>query len=110
MNVDGLGGSDGIVDGTASEDVLLAKLSEQWGLPVEQVKTVLSRHKNNAETERVDMPWYRVLNRLVYVVSFALLAYVINRDYDNYVSFWFGYWFPKEAGTLGLHVPEAKGK
>ena len=46
------------------------------------------------------------LNLVVYVVIIAALVYVVNRDYNDFISFWFAYYFPEEARTLGLFVPE----
>jgi hypothetical protein len=49
--------------------------------------------------------FYNHLNRMVYFLIVSSLIYVINRDYNNYVSFWFAHFFPSEARTLGIYVP-----
>jgi hypothetical protein len=42
------------------------------------------------------------------VIIIAVLIYVVNRDYDDIISFWFALYFPMEANALGMFVPEPK--
>mmetsp|Transcript_2416 Transcript_2416/g.3446 ORF Transcript_2416/g.3446 Transcript_2416/m.3446 type:complete len:97 (-) Transcript_2416:66-356(-) len=92
-------------------------LGKQFGLSPQQVKNIMekSRHhdnnnNNNNNNYQDAHTFHRILNRLVYIISFSALIYVLNRDYNNFASFWFAYYFPKEATTLGMFVPQSKGR
>jgi hypothetical protein len=92
----------------------LNKLQKKFKLSDDQMKQVMSKSKRDHQSGGI-MPrhhdqehtFHRDLNRLVYVVIIAVLVHVVNRDYKDFLSFWFARYFPVEAGTLGLFVPKA---
>mmetsp|Transcript_31692 Transcript_31692/g.72804 ORF Transcript_31692/g.72804 Transcript_31692/m.72804 type:complete len:109 (+) Transcript_31692:122-448(+) len=91
----------------------LEQIRQRFDLSSEQMKVVMERSRKQLEQQKEvgdylndATSFYRLLNRLVYVIAFGALVFVLNRDYNHFASFWFGYWFPREARTLGLSVPE----
>lgn len=91
---------------------LLEKMRQRLGLSQEEWQNAIqaskSPHRGNTNSGSIlQTPLYKMFNRFVYVVAFAVLFHVLNRDYNNYASWWFARYFPKEAGTLGMFVPRA---
>lgn len=86
----------------------LYEVRKQYGLTTEQIKQAIEDARREARTETSAWNVHRVLNSIVYIIILSFLVYVLNRDYDKFVVFWFGRFFPKEAETLGLFVPERR--
>jgi hypothetical protein len=91
----------------------LGKLQKKFKLTDDQMMQVMEKSKREHQTGIVLPPshqdtFHRDLNMLVYVVIISVLVYVVNRDYKDFLSFWFARYFPVEAGTLGLFVPVPK--
>jgi len=85
----------------------LEKIRVKCGLSKEQFKDAIRKSKSPENgSSLLQTPLYKVFNRLVYVMAFAALFYVLNRDYNNYASWWFARYFPNEARTMGMFVPE----
>lgn len=85
------------------------KLQKKFKLTDEQMVEVMnkSRQQFRGQADVEDATsFHRQLNSVIYVLIICVLVYVVNRDYKNYISFWFARYFPKEARTLGLFVPE----
>lgn len=85
------------------------KLQKKFKLTDEQMVQVMnkSREQFRGQADVEDATsFHRQLNLVIYVLIICVLVYVVNRDYKNYISFWFARYFPKEARTLGLFVPE----
>ena len=66
---------------------------------------VMKDSKNEAEQGHASAmvaTWtpHQTLNRLVYLLLFAILVYVFHRDYGPVVTMWLAHVFPKEANTL----------
>lgn len=85
----------------------LNKVRTKFGLSEEQMKLVMDKSRRGESIEE-GQQFHKTVNRLVYVLAFSVLFYVLNRDYNDYASFWFAHYFPKEAGTLGMFVPEPR--
>lgn len=90
----------------------LEKLQKRFKLTDEQMKQVMQKSKQEYQGEGNIDPgaFHRQLNLLVYVIIISVLVYVINRDYKDFISFWFARYFPVEARTLGMFVPEPRSK
>ena len=71
------------------------------------IRASQSLHCVKTGSSILQTPMYKMLNRFVYIIAFAVLFHVLNRDYNNYASWTFARYFPKEAGTLGMFVPRA---
>jgi hypothetical protein len=90
----------------------LVRLQKKFKLTDEQMNKAMERSKLEFRGQHIKDPrdFHNQLNRIVYVIIFAVLIYVVNRDYDDIISFWFALYFPVEAKTLGMFVPEPKSK
>ena len=98
--------SDPLEDEISPEQ--LEKIRIKLGLSKEELKEVIQKSTSPEQVQKsLATPLYKIVNRLVYVVAFAVLFYVTDRDYNNFASWWFAKYFPKEAGTIGMFVPEA---
>lgn len=86
----------------------LEKIRIKLGLTKEELKEVIEKSKSSEELQKsLATPLYKIVNRLVYVAAFAVLFFVADREYNNCASWWFAKYFPKEAATMGMFVPEA---
>eukprot|EP00542_Grammatophora_oceanica_P016114 CAMPEP_0194044720 /NCGR_PEP_ID=MMETSP0009_2-20130614/16141_1 /TAXON_ID=210454 /ORGANISM="Grammatophora oceanica, Strain CCMP 410" /LENGTH=161 /DNA_ID=CAMNT_0038689315 /DNA_START=230 /DNA_END=715 /DNA_ORIENTATION=+ len=87
---------------------ILDRVRKRNGLTEEQMAQVIRNARGQA-LRQTPQPAkaHRQWDAYVYLVCFALLVYFVNRDYNDFASWWFAWWFPKEARTLGLFVPEA---
>jgi hypothetical protein len=88
----------------------LERIRQRFRLTKEQMDKVMKDSKNEAEhghASSMVATWtpHQTLNRLVYLVLFAILVYVFHRDYGPVVTMWLTQIFPKEANTLGIGLP-----
>jgi hypothetical protein len=84
----------------------LQRIRIKYNLTPQQMKQVIDKSRRQHATGVEERNVWRILNRLVYFISFSLMLYIFNRDYGAHSAFWFAYYFPKEARTLGIFVPE----
>ena len=91
----------------------LEKLQKTFHLSDDQMKQVMERSRGEFRGQPVmndARAFHDQLNMIVYILILAALCYVINRDYNNFVSFWFARYFPTEARALGIFVPEPQSR
>lgn len=90
----------------------LERLQKKFKLTNEQMNLAMERSRLEFRGQPINDPrdFHNYLNRIVYVIIIAVLIYVVNRDYNDIISFWFALYFPMEANTLGMFVPEPKDK
>jgi hypothetical protein len=91
----------------------LDRLQKKFKLTNDQMKHVMERSRGEYHFQPVmndARAFHDQINMIVYAVILAVLVYVINRDYNQFVSFWFARYFPTEARTLGMFVPEPQNR
>lgn len=82
----------------------LERIRKQFRLTPKQMDRVMELSKAEA-TRNPRSPSatpHQQLNRMVYLIMFMVLIYVLNQEYGNVVFVWFVQIFPKEAQILGL--------
>jgi hypothetical protein len=82
----------------------LEKLQKKFHLTDDQMTQVMERSRGEFRGQPVmndARAFHDQLNMIVYILILAVLRFVINRDYDNFVSFWFARYFPTEARAFG---------